>query len=146
MYYYNLIQSLSSKSESINVSKKDTNSVKLANELQPTSSMTNSSVSNSSSNNSLSKFNSVNKLVSPTAQMQNAIQPVVISGSEDRNLKSQSEMSEDLEELNSNEANKLVHMKKAKQLNKRPPSFKKKKVRVQHFVVFNGNIYSSFVI
>ena len=84
-----------------------------------TNSMTNSTISNSSSNNSLSK--SVSKPISKITIQQNVV-------SELNHSKSHSDLSDDLEELNNqSESNKLIHIKKVKQLNKRPPSFRKKK-------------------
>lgn len=100
------------------------------------SSLTNSVSSNSSSNNSLSK-SSINNGVMQTAPAPLAPSPVVVNGSkttnlvitssfEENNSKSQSDLSEDLEDFN-NESNKLTHIKKTtKQQNKRPPSFRVK--------------------
>lgn len=95
-----------------------------------TNSMTNSLVSNSSSNNSLSKLAPVSK----QAIQKVSIQLSVANTSPDKELnnsKSHSELSDDLEEFNNHsESSKLIHIKKTKQLNKRPPSFKKKKVNI----------------
>ncbi len=108
------------------------------------STMSNSSSSNTSSNNSLSKLMTMaanGKQQTPIIdhhQSQPA-PPAAPSSShmalndEEANSKSQSELSEELEDINQSETNKLVHIKKTKQMNKRPPSFRKKKVNVLLF-------------
>jgi len=80
---------------------------------QGLNSLTTSSVSISSSNNSLSKQQA--SKCSPTGQLQAAIEP------------EGEVLSEDLNAASMDESNKLVHIKKTKQMNKRPPSFRKKK-------------------
>ena len=103
-----------------------------------------SSNSNTSSNNSLSKLSVINK----TAAVNQAATP--LPAEPHVNSKSQSDLSEDLEEFNnSSETNKLIHIKKTKQTNKRPPSFRKKKVWIivkECFFAYlaeHGKIYST---
>ena len=84
-----------------------------------------SSNSNTSSNNSLSKLSVINK--TPVVNQTGTLLPAEPNA----NSKSQSDLSEDLEEFNNpSETNKLIHIKKTKQTNKRPPSFRKKKVLI----------------
>ncbi len=121
----------------INNLKKKLNSSQQDNAIEANlSSLTNSVSSNSSSNNSLSK-SSTNNGVMQTAPTTQSPSPVVLNGNktnnlvitssfEENNSKSQSDLSEDLEEFN-NDSSKLTHIKKTtKQQNKRPPSFRVK--------------------
>ena len=91
-----------------------------------TNSLTNSVSSNSSSNNSLSK-SSINNGVTSNNGHINKNNLIITSSFEEHNSKSQSDLSEDLEDFNQ-DATKLTHIKKTKQQNKRPPSFRAKKV------------------
>ena len=78
--------------------------------------------STTSSNNSLSK-----SIVGPLTIIKPSSQINKFNAYEDNFSKSQSDLSEEIEDLNNpNDINKLTHIKKAKQFNKRPPSFRNK--------------------
>ncbi len=91
---------------------------------QGLNSLTTSSVSISSSNNSLSK-----QKLSPTVQLQAAsIHQAVIANDEGEVATASDEvLSDEMNAASMDDSNKLVHIKKTKQMNKRPPSFRKKK-------------------
>jgi predicted nucleic acid-binding Zn-ribbon protein len=113
----NVIKSTSSS----NMNKAHTNG-SIANSSDP-SSLTTSSSSNSSSKDSL---------IRPVEKQQNGIhakqqQQQISSSIEDNNSKSQSDISDDLDDMQQHtERNKLTHIKKTRQFNKRPPSFRSK--------------------
>lgn len=72
-------------------------------------------------------FTRLNGLISGRAFYISKNNLIITSSFEEHNSKSQSDLSEDLEDFNQ-DANKLTHIKKTKQQNKRPPSFRAKKV------------------
>jgi hypothetical protein len=96
------------------------------------SSLTTSSSSNSSSKDSLTRpvekqnGNHVKQAQLQLQQQQQQQQQQISSSIEDNNSKSQSDISDDLEDIQHTERNKLTHIKKTRQFNKRPPSFRSK--------------------
>ena len=106
---------------SSNMTKAHTNG-SIANSSDP-SSLTTSSSSNSSSKDSL--IRPVEKQNGNHAKQQQ--QQQISSSIEDNNSKSQSDISDDLDDMQQHtERNKLTHIKKTRQFNKRPPSFRSK--------------------
>lgn len=103
------------------------------------SSLTNSSVSNSSSNNSLSKLAPVAKTIplspkqpviaEPIAPAVDPIQAVAAATEYDEMSDELDEFGQQANQQQQQQAtdNKLTHIKKTKQMNKRPPSFRRKK-------------------
>lgn len=80
-----------------------------------------SSTSTSSTTSSSSTINSLSR--QPGVVMRNQQQPQLA----DANIsKSQSDISEDLDDIQPSDKNKLIHIKKTRQFNKRPPSFRTK--------------------
>lgn len=102
-------------------------------------SLTNSSVSNSSSNNSLSKLAPVTKTIPISPKQPIIAEPIALAVDPIQAVTAATEydeMSDELDEFGQqanqqqqqqSTDNKLTHIKKTKQMNKRPPSFRKKK-------------------
>lgn len=120
----NLSQNKQISTNNIHNSGNKPNITTTANDQIPISSSSSSSTSSSSS--SSSAINSLSRQPDNKRQTNGFLNKNQNQSTDDIHSKSQSDISEDLDDIQSSDRNKLIHIKKTRQFNKRPPSFRNK--------------------
>jgi SH3 domain-containing kinase-binding protein 1 len=125
-------QTSNNNSNAINKSNINSN----PNDQIPISSSSSSSTSSSSSS---SAINSLSRQPDNKRQMNGYLVKNQNQSNDDIHSKSQSDISEDLDDIQSSDRNKLIHIKKTRQFNKRPPSFRNKQKDFENDPNFNNS-------
>ncbi len=98
-----------------------------------------SSSSSTSSSSSSSAINSLLRQPDNKRQINGYLKKNQNQSTDDIHSKSQSDISEDLDDIQSSDRNKLIHIKKTRQFNKRPPSFRNKQKDFENDLNLNNS-------